>query len=189
VYALAGQARVDSARGNLDQGIELLGQATAAVPFPELLIALGETQEAAGRTDDAQATYRLVRDIEGLFRANGVNTDLDMALFEADHGDATRAVELARAAYQATPNVKAADALGWALYRSGDLDDARQRAEEALRLGSLEPSYRYHAGVIAAAQGDQGQARTWLAQSLERNVGWSPLNAPRAAAALGEVSR
>ena len=189
VFALAGQARVEWARGNLGRAIELLGEATAVVPFPELLIALGETQEAAGRTDDAQATYRLVREIEGLFRANGVNTDLDMALFEADHGDPARALELARSAYQATPNVKAADALAWGLYRAGDLDQARQHAEEALNLGSFEPSYRYHAGVIAAAQGDDAQARIWLTESLSRNSGWSPLHAPRAAAALGEVSQ
>jgi tetratricopeptide (TPR) repeat protein len=188
VYALAGQARVEAARGNLEQAIELLRQATRAVPFPELLIALGETQEAAGRSDDAQATYRLVRDIQGLFRANGVNTDLDVALFEADHGDPATALELARAAYQATPNVKAADALAWAHYRSGDRAEARRHAEEALRLGSLEPSYRYHAGVIAAAQGDVDSARTWLAESVRRNPAWSPLHAARARAALEEVS-
>jgi tetratricopeptide (TPR) repeat protein len=188
VHALAGQARVEAARGNLEQSIELLRQATAAVPFPELLIALGETQEAAGRIDDAQATYRLVRDIQGLFRANGVNTDLDLALFEADHGDPVTALELARAAYQATPNVKAADTLAWALYRSGDLAQARTHAEEALRLGSLEPSFRYHAGVIAAAQGDADSARTWLAESVGRNPAWSPLHAARAREALEEVS-
>jgi tetratricopeptide (TPR) repeat protein len=189
VYALAGLARVESARGSLDQAIELLTEATAAVPFPELLIALGESQEAAGRSDDAGATYRLVREIEGLFRANGVNTDLDMALFEADHGDPAAALELAQSAYRATPNVKAADALAWALYRAADLDQAREHAEDALRLGSLDPSFRYHAGVIAAAQGDHERARIWLTESLARNASWSPLHAPRAAAALGKVSR
>jgi tetratricopeptide (TPR) repeat protein len=188
-YALAGQARVATARGDLDGSIRLLQQATAAVPFPDLLITLGETQQAVGRTDDANATYALVRQIEDLFRANGVNTDLDMALFEADHGDPATALELARAAYRATPNVKAADALGWALYRNGDLAEARTHAEESLRLGSLEPSYRYHAGVIAAAEGDSERARTWLSDSLARNPAWSALNAPRAQAALEALSR
>jgi len=157
------------------------------VPFPEFLIGLGETQEAAGHTDDAAATYQLVRDIEALFAANGVRTDLEMALFEADHGDPAQAVTLGRTAYADTPNVKAADALGWALYRAGSLDEARTMAESAVRLGSLEPSYAYHLGMIAKAQGDDASARLWLARSLSRNAAWSPLHAPLAAAARAEL--
>lgn len=186
-FAVAGRARVAAARGDLDAAVEGWTSATASVPLPELLTGLGEAQEAAGRTADAEATYRLVRDIQGLFAANGVAVDLELALFEADHGDPARAVELARAAYAGTPNIKAADALAWALYQAGELDEARAKAEEALRLGSLEPSYAYHAGMIAAAQGDLPAARRWLARSLERNPAWSPLHAPRAAAALAEL--
>jgi tetratricopeptide (TPR) repeat protein len=186
-FAVAGLARVAGARGDLDAAIEGWSAAAASVPLPELLVGLAEAQEAAGRTADADATDQLVRDIQGLFAANGVAVDLELALFEADHGDPARALELAQAAYAATPNVKAADALAWALYRTGALDEARGRAEEALRLGSLEPSYAYHAGMIAAAQGDIDAARTWLTASLERNPAWSPLHAPRAAAALAEL--
>ncbi len=187
VFALAGVARVKSANGDLAGAIDLYQQAADRVPFPEFLIALGEAQEAAGRTDDSARTYRLVRQIEALFKANGVNTDLDLALFEADHGDPGTALELARAAYAATPNVKAADALAWALYKNGQLREARQRAEESLRLGSLEPSYQYHAGMIAKAQGDDAWARFWLGESVAANPAWSPLHAPRAAAALAEL--
>lgn len=186
-FAIAGRARVAAARGDLDAAIEDWSTATVSVPLPELLVGLGEAQEAAGRPADAEGTYRLVRDIQGLFAANGVAVDLELALFEADHGDPTQAVELARAAYAATPTVKAADALAWALFHAGALDEARARAEEALRLGSLEPSYAYHAGMIAAAQGDLPAARRWLTRSLDRNPAWSSLHAPRAAAALAEL--
>ena len=187
VFALAGQARVAAAEGDLPTAIALYQQAEARVPFPEFLIAQGEAQEAAGLADDAAGTYRLVRQIEGYFAANGVNTDLDLALFESDHGDPATALRLARAAYAETPNIKAADALAWALFHNGQLVEARQRAEEALRLGTLDPSYLYHAGMIAAAQGDDAAARYWLGQSLARNPMWSPLHAPRAAAALAEL--
>ena len=187
VFALAGEARVAAARGDLDGAISLWQQAADRVPLPEFLIGLGETQEAAGRTADAEATYGLVRDIQGLFAANGVRTDLELALFEADHGDAAHAVELGRIAYADTPNVKAADALGWALFGAGQLDEARAMAEESVRLGSLEPSFAYHLGMIAAAQGDDPAARRWLGASLARNAAWSPLHAPRAAAALAEL--
>jgi tetratricopeptide (TPR) repeat protein len=187
VFALAGVARVHAARGDLNQAIACDRAAADRVPFPEFLIAQGEAQEAAGRHGDAQKTYAFVRQIEALFAANGVNTDLDLALFEADHGDPDTALTLAQAAYAATPNIKAADALGWALYQNGSLDRARHYADESLRLGTLDPSYAYHAGMIAKAQGDTSQARTWLAQSLASKIHWSPLHAPRAAAALAEL--
>jgi tetratricopeptide (TPR) repeat protein len=187
VYALAGMARVKAAAGDLAGAIALYTQASDRVPFPEFLVALGEAQEAAGRSADSARTYRLVQQIERLFKANGVNTDLDLALFEAEHGDAATSLELARAAYAATPNIKAADALGWALFKNGQLSEARQHAEEALRLGTLDPSYLYHAGMIAKAQGDNAWARRWLSQSLSANPGWSPLLAPRARAALADL--
>jgi tetratricopeptide (TPR) repeat protein len=187
VYALAGLARVAAARGDVAGAIDLYQQATDRVPFPDLLIALGETQEAAGRTTDSAATYQFVRDIEALFTANGVNTDLDIALFEADHGDVALALTRAQEAFTEAPTVRAADALGWALYRNGRFDDARPYAEQALRLGSVEPAYLFHAGMIAAAQGDVPAARQWLTASLARNPGWSPLRAPIAQQALGSL--
>lgn len=187
VYALAGMARVKAAKGDLAGAIELYRQASDRVPFPEFLIAQSEAEEAAGLADDSARTYRLVRQIEGLFKANGVNTDLDLALFEADHGDPATTLELARAAYAATPNIKAADALAWALFKNGQLPEARQRALEALQLGTLDPSFLYHAGMIAKAHGDDAWARRWLGESVAANPAWSPLHAPRAAAALAEL--
>ncbi len=187
VFALAGVSRVSAARGDLDQAIACYKVAADRVPFPEFLIAEGEAQQAAGRDQDSRKTYALVRQIEALFAANGVNTDLDLALFESEHGDPATALTLAQTAYAATPTIKAADALGWALYQNGQFAQARTYADEALRLGYKDPSYTYHAGMIAKAQGDDAQARSWLQQSLAANPMWSPLYAPRAAAALAEL--
>ena len=184
VFALAGRARVDAARGDLAAATDGWQAAADRVPLPEFLIGLGETQEAAGLTADAATTCQLVRDIGALFTANGVQTELEMALSEAEHGDPAHAVELGRAAWAGTPNVKAADASAWALYHAGELDEARSMAEQALALGSVEPSYAFHAGMIAAAEGDAPAARLWLGRSIDANPAWSPLFAPRAAAAL-----
>jgi hypothetical protein len=41
--------------------------------------------------------------------------------------------------------------------------------------------------MIAMAQGDVAAATEWLSTSLSRNPAWSPLHAPRAAAALAEL--
>lgn len=187
-YAAEGLARVDAAEGRLPEAIARYQEASAQVPQPQFLIGLGEAQEATGNAAGAQDAYTLVRDIQGLYAANGVDTDLDTALFEAEHGsDPDAVVALAQAAYDRTPNVRAADALAWVLYKAGRLDEARTRAEEALRLGSAEPLYLYHAGMIAKAQSDTEAARDWLAAATERNPGFSPLHGPKAVQALSEL--
>jgi len=125
--------------------------------------------------------------MQQLYAANGVRTDLELAAFFADHGDAQEALELARAAHEAQPNVRAADALAWALYQSGDPEAAWPFTEDALRLGTRDARIHYHAGMIARALDREEEAREHLAQALELNDRFSPLDAPRAAEALAEL--
>lgn len=189
VYALAGLARVRAAQGETDEAVELFNAVIARNPLPEFVISLGETLEGAGRTEDAQRQYELVGAIEQLFMANGVDVDLDLALFEANHGDdPARAVELARGAYERTPNIRAADALGWALYRAGEFEEAGEYAAEALRLGFPDASFYYHAGAIAAAAGDDELARQHLERALAINPSFSPLYGPAAMQLLDELN-
>ena len=55
-----------------------------------------------------------------LLRANGVNTDVDLALFEANHGRPAREPWRSGArAWRAAPSVRSADAYSWALYAAG----------------------------------------------------------------------
>ncbi len=189
VWALAGLARVRAAEGDLDEAIDLYQRAVDRIPLPEFVIALGETQEAAGRTEAAADTYDLVEAIQALFEANGVNTDLDLALFMANHrDDPDAAVEMASAAYNAQPSIKAADALGWALFKAGQLDEAERYAEEALRLGTRDGLFLFHAGMIAKARGDLDTASARLSEAFEVNPHFSPLYEPVARTALGEIA-
>jgi tetratricopeptide (TPR) repeat protein len=191
VYATAGLGRVRTAQGQLDAAIGLYKSAIARMPLPEFVIALGETQQAAGHTAEATKQYELVRAMQQLFRANGVNTDLELALFDADHPAADLKAEatlaLARDAYARRPSVKAADTLAWALFKAGQTAEARRYADEALRLGTHDPLMLFHAGTIAQAQG-QAAAREWLGRALERNPNFSPLYAPQARQALTTLS-
>ncbi len=187
VWAEAGMARAATARGDLDEAVERYRAATDAVPLPELLVALGDAEQAAGRTDDAEGTFELVRAMQRLFAESGVNVELELALFEANHGDPARAVELARAAYAAQPNVKAADALAWSLYRAGDVAAARPFMAEALRLGTSFGYFHFHAGMIALAANDEPAARDHLARSLEARGTITALEAQQAEVALSEL--
>ena len=139
---------------------------------------------AAGLGADAQRDFDLVRAQQRLLGASGVNTDAEIAIFEADHGHADRAVRLARRGYAAAPSVRSADALGWALTRAGRPVEGLAYARRALRLGSRDALFLYHAGTAARAAGRRGLARGLLSSALAANPSFSPLHAPAARRAL-----
>ncbi len=125
--------------------------------------------------------------MQALFEANGVETDLELAAFLADHGDPQRAVALAREAYARTPTTAAADILGWALLAAGEIDEAARYADDALRLGGRNSRVLFHAGMIAEAAGQPQLARERLELALELNPAFSPLHAPLAVEALARL--
>jgi tetratricopeptide (TPR) repeat protein len=187
VPAAAGAARLRAARGDLDGAIRSLRGVVGRLPLPEYVVALGETELAAGRRTQAAHDFALVRAEERLLRANGVNTDTEVALYEASHGDRRRAVVLARRAWASAPSVRSADAVGWALARSGRPRQGLRWARRALRLGTRDPMFLLHAGLAARASGLPALARRWLRRSLADNPRFSPLWAPRARAVLREL--
>jgi tetratricopeptide (TPR) repeat protein len=180
VPAEAGLARVEAAGGLLGAAIRRYRSVVARLPLPEHVIALGEAELAAGRMAAARRDFALVAVEQRLLQRNGVNTDTELAIFEAYHGDASQAVTLGRRAWANAPSVRSADALGWALTRAGRPAEGLHWAKRALRLGSVDPSFLYHAGMSALAAGRTGLAGRWLARSLAHNPRWSPLYAPRA---------
>jgi tetratricopeptide (TPR) repeat protein len=182
--AIAGLARVEAGRGELDSAIRRYREVVRVLPLPEYVIALGETEQAAGRTAAARRDFALLDAQTRLLRAGGVNTDVDLALFEADHGSPSRAVALARGAWRDAPSVRSADAYSWALSQAGNDERALALSEEAMRLGSRDPSFLYHAGEIARRAGRPDEAKTLLQSLLAQSPRFSALHAPRARAVL-----
>lgn len=188
VYALAGLGRVRTAQGRIDEAIALLTEASQATPLPEFVIALGDVYLVAGQPDAAQQQYDLVRVIQQLYQANGVDVDLELALFEADHGgDPATTVRQARAAFARRPSIQAADVLAWALYQAGDYHEARTFSEQALRLGTKDALKLFHAGMIAYHLGDEAQARDYLERALTINPHFSIRYADEARRTLAEL--
>jgi tetratricopeptide (TPR) repeat protein len=182
--AQAGLARVSAARGDLERSIRLYRAVVTRLPLPEYAIALGETELAAGRSRAARRDFELVQVQQRLQRGGGVNVDAQIAVFEADHGDRQRGLRLARRAWQAAPSVRSADALGWALTRAGQPEDGLRWGRLALKLGSRDPLFLYHAGVSATRAGETTAARRYLRRSLADNPEFSPYFAPLARRAL-----
>jgi len=185
--SIAGEARLAVGAGRLDDAISLFQHAADILPLPEYVIGLGEAETAAGRTDDATRNFKLARAEIQIFQATGVIVDVDLALFEADHGDPEAALAFAQTGYKATPTVRAADALAWALHKLGRDREAKGRSDEALRLGSHDPLFRYHAGAIAAALGDAKTARADLGMALATDPGFSATGAAEARRILASL--
>lgn len=184
-FAQAGLARVRAAQGRIDEAIALYQPLATRLPLPEFAVALGEVFEAAGRHQDAQQQFDLVGAIYQLQTSAGMDIDAEEALFEANHGSShANAVAQGRAAYERRPSLFAADVLAWALYRAGAFEEARYYSKEALRLGTREALWQYHAGMIALALGDDAAAAMHLRTALAINPYFSLSHAPEARAIL-----
>jgi tetratricopeptide (TPR) repeat protein len=185
--AHAGLAGVDAARGRFDAAIERLRGVVERLPLPEYVIALAEIEQAAGRGPAARRDYDLVRAEAELLRANGVDTDVELALFEANHGSAERAVALGRRVWRAAPSVRSADAYAWALSAAGRDREAYAMSREAMRLGSRDPLFLYHAGMIARHAGELEAARDLLERLVAQSPRFSPLYGPIARRTLERI--
>jgi len=183
----AGLAAVEASRGDLDRAIARYERVVGVSAVHEYSVELLDAQLAAGRANDAQRTIATIVEAQALERSRGVNTDAELAIFEAEHGSPTRAVALGRSAVDKAPSVSSADAYGWALTQAGRGDQALLWARKALRTGWRDPLVRYHAGMAAKLAGEHDLAQRWLSQALEQNPRFSPLHAPRARHALAAL--
>jgi tetratricopeptide (TPR) repeat protein len=182
--AEVGLAHLAARRGDLDAAIERTRAALSDPASPDALAELGELEQAAGLTRAAERHYAASDRIERQGIAGGAGVDGAVTRFFANHGDVDYAVELGRRAWRSAPSVTSADAYSWALYRAGRIEAAARFSAEAMRLGSADPLFLYHAGMISRAAGDSPRARALLGRLLRQNPSFSPLYAPRAEQAL-----
>lgn len=185
--ALVSSARLQVARGDLEAAVSTWQGVVARQPLPEYLTELGELLLHLGRRDEADDQFAVVRTTIQLLEANGVRTDLETALFEADHGSATRALSQARLEWKQRTSVHVADALAWALHRTGRDREALPIARAATRLGSPEAKFWIHRGTIEAALGMTTEARGHLQRGLDTDPGMSPWQRELARTTLSRI--
>ncbi len=155
MFAIAGQARVRAARGDLAGAAVLDETALQRLPVPDFVIALADLHARLGDATREAQDADLVSAMEQLLKANGVRTDVDLALFDADHDlRLAGALAAARAEYTVRPSITVAMTLAWTEYKNGDVAQAAAHAREALRLGWRDPIALRRADQIARAAGD-----------------------------------
>jgi tetratricopeptide (TPR) repeat protein len=178
--ALAMRATIQAAAGDLAAAAESLQAAVAAAPTAGWYAQLGDVQAARGQRLAAERAYA---------RADAAwTTEMpeprEHALFLAMHGrDLTRAVTLAAQATRGSRDILSCEAHAWAAFRTGDLETARRRIDDALRTGSRLRRLRYHAAAIYDRLGDADAAREYLRVALASPT-WTDLAEADAVAML-----
>jgi tetratricopeptide (TPR) repeat protein len=178
-YGLDALAQAVAARGDYRSAIALERRAVEAIPLPQYVAALGDLYRVTGRSVLARRQYALIGAIERLLHANGVKTDLEIALFQVDHGIALRhALARARVARAERPSIDGDDVLAWALARNRRCAEALPHSRAALRLGTQDAVKFFHRAMIERCLGHSRQSREWLGKALALNPHFSLIWAP-----------
>ncbi|MFC9654210.1 tetratricopeptide repeat protein, partial [Streptomyces sp. NPDC056937] len=185
--SLAGKGRALAALGRTSEALRSYQSALVRQPAPEYALALGELYESLRLTPAARAQYDVLRARVKQEGVNGVNDERILGLFEADHGDADEAVDRLRAEFKRHGSPEAADALGWALHRAGEDEEALKYATRATDKGPRIAAFSYHRGEIERDLERYGAARRHIGEALLLNPYFSPLLAPKAREALDSL--
>lgn len=159
--ALQGLGRSSFAQKDYQKAIEYFEKALDILPIAQYATDLGDVYAKIGEGEKAKRYYFLAKTAYEKAKQSGVNTDLEMALFLADHDmDLHQALEKAEGVYAIRPdNIYAADVLAWALHKNGRSREAQKYISSALYLGEYDPLILFHAGVIAEANNNSEEAK------------------------------
>jgi tetratricopeptide (TPR) repeat protein len=173
--AFAGLGRIAAAGEKWDLAIQNYKKAQAAVPMPEYAAALNSIYTKLGNTVEAKKQRDLIDVIETMGRAGGEKTNRNLALLFADEDrNLTRALELVQNEVKVRPDIYTHDALAWVLFKLKRYPEAETASNYAISLGTAEPVFYYHAGMIAAARGNKADAKIYLQKALTLNPRFDP---------------
>ena len=188
--ALLARGRILLAKDEVDKAIEALSRAAKLNPLPEYQWPLAEALRSAGQADKAEV-------VEKQLKQRGAGHDpRTLSLYLSTRGENPQtAMRLARAELETREDVFTLDALAWSLRAAGRMKEARSTMERALAEGTEDARLFLHAGLIARAAGEDGEAMKWLrkarsiAQMLLPSERQQLASAEGSAAMTGDLQR
>lgn len=186
--AHASTAMVAAAEGDLRAAEAAYETALQLQPGdPGWLTALGDLATLQGNLATARQHYE---EAEAIYRSDDPAIyGRSLSVFLADRNTAgNEAVALAEADLARRSDIGAWDAFAWALYRAGRYEEASSAADHATGLGTQDGELLFHAGMIAAAVGDEERAVDVLTRLLDVNPAFHPIHRWTAAATLESLT-
>ncbi|MBV9180884.1 MAG: hypothetical protein JO356_06195, partial [Acidobacteria bacterium] len=113
----------------------------------------------------------------------------ELALFYADHNiKLPESLALAERELEVRRDIYTEDVLAWSFYKNRKLKESRIAIERALRLGTNDAMFYYHAALIYRDLGDVTSARELLERALAINSHFHIFYADDARKALQAMS-
>jgi tetratricopeptide (TPR) repeat protein len=167
---LTAMGKLQFIRNDNNGAIQFYKKSIEVNPTAEAMIALGDVYKITGQNDKAEEQYQNVRFMNTLLKQGGVNVDMELALFEADHNtNLEEPLKNALESIEKAPTIKSYNTLAWIQYKRGNYTEAAKNITSALRLGTKEPLLYYHAGLIFAKIGENEKAKKYLEYALKIN--------------------
>jgi tetratricopeptide (TPR) repeat protein len=189
-HLLTAMAQVQTALQNYREAIDCYEAATARVPEPAMIVALGELYLLTGRRTAAERRFAWAEAIWRLREDGGWQPDIHRARFYADHDrNLVQALTEAERLYRNRRNIAVADTLAWCYYKNGRDEEARTMILQALRLETPDARMLYHAGMIHERLGERSEARRYLRQALALSPNFDPRLAKLAAHTLAQLTQ
>jgi tetratricopeptide (TPR) repeat protein len=215
-HVLAAAGRLKAAGKNYEAAIDHYRESADRAPTHDALAALVDLYKLTGRLDQAQAQFDRVVAFHQTHNSEhakphehgnpGDDASSESSIKEHDvhehpHGnsqlarfyaDQDRHLEVAlreaKAAWDAYPNVMAADTLAWCLYKNGKFDEAARMIRRALKHGTPDAAIHFHAGMIYFKLGNRPSAQQHLYQALSLNPQFHPTQVQLAADTIAQLS-
>lgn len=167
----AGMGRAQAAKGEFKAAIASYEKAQASTPLPDYAAALYDLYTIQKDTKNARKQLEMIDVIDQINKNNGEATNRNVALIFADHDwHLDRALQLATAELDVRKDIYSYDALAWALYKNQKFAEADRAMAKALKMGTPEPAFYYHAEQIALANGKTKEAEEYRKHYANRFV-------------------
>lgn len=146
-------AELRAAQRRFPEAVAMYEQVVASTgERPDFMQSLGDVESIAGH--EAEAARWRERALAGYRRSEAIYLHQLAGYYSDVAPDPAEAVKWARLNLASRPGVYAYDALGWALYGSGDYAGAAEAAGKSLALGTPDAHLIFHAGMIFSRAGD-----------------------------------
>jgi tetratricopeptide (TPR) repeat protein len=148
-FAVIGQGKVLAARGDSSAALALFTDQFTRTPTLDLAARIGDLHRAAHNQREAERYYQLAEDLAGPAM---LQTEAALAMFLAERDrKLDEAVAIAEAIAKTRHDIFTDDALAWAYYKAGRIEDAYAASERARRTGTRDEKILAHAAAIESA--------------------------------------